>query len=106
MKRCTLCDLEKDESEFYPCTPWCKTCKSRYARHYYADQKSDGPFALITVDNQFVLKIYRGQIVKGNSPKFARSYATYYNADMTRRKLGKAGTIVKIVPLKDLTAQM
>jgi hypothetical protein len=99
MKRCTLCNLEKEETEFYPKVPWCKSCKARYARHYHAEQKAAGPYGLMIL-RQFVQKIYRGQIVTVDDPKQARPYATYYNANLTRRRLEKQGFDVKIVPLK------
>lgn len=99
MKKCTRCNQVKEDTEFYAHVRWCKQCKADYAKQYHDEQRGNGPYGLMILE-QFVQKVYRNKVVMVDDPEQARCYATYYNANMTRRRLAKSGVIVKIVPIK------
>lgn len=99
MKTCTRCDSRKNDDQFYPGNPWCIPCKSEYARQYHAEQREAGPYALM-IAGQYIQKIYNGEIVTSDDQRWARPYATYYNANLTRRRLANTGLPVKIIPLR------
>lgn len=102
MKHCSRCNQWKSEQDFQGANVWCRSCKRTYQQSWWLTQKI-GKFVLKLVaecpTDTYLQVVYLPNIRFTENIQDARSYVTYHDAQVSKKRLQRFGYEFQIVPL-------